>query len=375
MMKHMISQRSVGSGFPVRSRWKRLQSLWRFHRFRQNHTANNEEGGPGWHRCPLDSEEYNALLLGNILRNDPNRKALWSVINTQIASGHSRSAQYLKKAVGVSNTEALVELLDRGWRVNGSWRHCLDTPLQHALKKDNLLKAALRTNELGWLDALSEIHGVVGPPALQQPYLDTHRGIYRTYLNARRAQADELYSSKMDEAATILRKYGGRVSLFSSTTRTISAAGRTIRAWASILHSLLYAVVFPLVLIYAPHGVWHDMSAGQKFGFAYLWTLLSYFFPHFSNFKKVATVSPVVAESFWIGICSIVFLLNHVGLPYLVVGHGWRPIRSCHYFVENDELGSTCKDFTFLLPLITAGIEFLVTEKLYTMLGLRDELS
>lgn len=377
IMKHMLSQRSVGSGFPERSRWKRLQSLSLFHRFRHDRKATyEEEGGPEWHRCPLDSDEYNALLLGNILRNDPNRKALWSVISTQIASGHSRSAQYLKKAVEVSNTEALVELLDRGWRVNGSWRHCLDTPLQHALMKDNLLMAASSRDDW-WLDALIELHGVFGAPALQGPRLGTHHQIYMAYQGARRIQALDLCRLKIDEAAAILRKYGGRVSLFSSTTRTISAAGGAVLAWAFILHSLLYAVVLPLVLIYAPQGVWHDMSTGQKFGFAYLWTLISYFVPHFWIFKSVATESAdsVVAQSFEIGWCSIVFLFNHVGLPYLVVGRGWRPIRSCNYFVENDELGSTCKDFTFLLPLITAGIEVVVTAVPLYIWILQEQLS
>lgn len=363
IMKHMLSQRSAGSGFPKRSKWKRLQSWWRFHRFRENHTAHEEEGGPAWRRCPLDPEEYSALLSGNILRNDPERKALWSVIDTQIASGHSLSAKYLKMAIDSSNTEALVELLDRGWKVNGSWRHCLDTPLQRALKRDDWQTWSLRmlSDYPERLDALVELHSMFGPPALQGPDLETHREIYREYTNARRVQVAELYSRKMAEAATILRERGGRVSLFSSSTWATSAAGRAVRAWVFILHTLLYAFVLPLVLVYATRGVWHDMSIGQKFGFAWLWTLLSYFVPHFWILKKLAATSSVGVQSFWIGLCSVVFLFHHVGLPYLVVRHGWRPIRSCDYWVENGELGSTCRDFTFLLPLIVAGIEFVAT--------------
>lgn len=345
IMKHILSQRLAGPKFSTRSQWKMLQSWYRSHRFRDNHTSACEEGGPEWRRCPLNPDEYRALLLGNILRNHPDRKALWSVIDTQIASGHSRSTKYLKLAIDSSNTEALVELLERGWRVNGSLRHCLDTPLQCALKWERSFGLPIEG-----LDLLIEMHGVSGPPALQGPLLETHQDIYRKYDDARKQPVVELYRRKMAEAATILREHGGRVS----------PAGRAVLGWAYILHTLLYAVVLPLVLVYATQGVWHDMSLGQKFGFAYLWTLLSYSFPHVSWLGFDTSPYNWLSESILSGFKYVCFLFHHIGLPYVVVRYGWRPIRSCDYFVDNGRLGSTCVDFTFLLPIVVAGIEAVI---------------
>ncbi|KAL1846417.1 hypothetical protein Daus18300_014260 [Diaporthe australafricana] len=241
-------------------------------------------------------------------------------------------------AIDSPNTEALVELLDRGWRVNGSWRSFFDTPLQYALKRANYYE----DYDDSKIDGLIEMHGMVVPPALQGPHLETHTDIYKRYTGVRRSQAAELYRRKLAEATTILCERGGRVSPFSSIAGTTSAAGRAVRPWAIILHTLLYAVALPLVLVYATRGIWHDMSVGQKFGFAYLWTLLSYFVPHCSMFdnKEVSSFVHIVPkpspnECFIRALYFIAFLFNHVGLPYIVVRHGWRPIRSCDYFVEN----------------------------------------
>lgn len=359
VLGHLLTQRSSGIGYHQQNGWSRVLRWWQFRSIRR--PTNGEESVPEWYRCPLDSTEYDALLTGNIIRNRPDRKALWNVVVAQISTGHSISVDHLKLAVDCSNTEALREMLDIGCAVNGSWRDYTTTPLQHALgihsRCEDMMEELLyrRSFSPSQQDMLMDLHGMDGPPSLRDPDLQTHSEIYSKYSGIRQEQFVNLYMQKLSEAITILREHGGRISPFSFVTERV-----TLEAWKTILHALLYAGFLPNVLVSATQASWQQATTGQKFAFAYLWALTSYSIPpvlHSASLLRWVERSTRIAL---LTLYPAIFLFNHIVLPYVVIGHGWRPFQSCDYFAEDDQLGSTCVDYTFLLPLAVAGVEMAI---------------
>ncbi|KAF6807634.1 hypothetical protein CSOJ01_08075 [Colletotrichum sojae] len=305
---------------------------------------------------------FYGLGLGNIIRNRPDRKALWNVVIAQISTGHSISGDHLKLAVDCSNTEALREMLDMGCAVNGLWRDYFDTPLQHALdshSRCDKLKEDLEIDSRSFTPAqqnmVMDLHGTDGPPALRDPNPQTHSEIYNEYYEIRRDQLVNLYLQKLNEATTILREHGGRTSPFPFFTKWVA-----LRAWTISLQALLYLGVLPNVLVFATQKGWQQATMGQKFAFAYLWALLSYAVPPVQHLGFLMGWIERRTRIFLYIFFPAIFLFNHIGVPYIVIGHGWRPFRSCEYFVENDQLGSKCVDYTFLLPLAVAGLELAI---------------
>ncbi|KAH7375859.1 hypothetical protein B0T11DRAFT_323827 [Plectosphaerella cucumerina] len=324
-----------------------------------------EDNVPAWQRCPLTLEEYDALLTGNIMRNTAERQVLWSVIDAQLKNGHPRSTRYLMMAVDATNIQALDALLDRGWSINGTWRNYFHMPLQRTTRRWNANYRSGKKPHHRHLLALTELHGIEGPPELAGPALQTHSDIYHEYHRSRESYAYALYDTKMSAAATLLSERGARVSPFAGVFVDISrfkgytTRGDTIIAWFLILHTLAYVAILPLAIVYGTdrYGTWEGMTRGQKFGFVYLWALLSYLMPHWGLFGEADGFTSTGGQVLWLLLCLATFIFNHVGLPYLVIAHRWRPFQSCEYFVDNGALGKTCTNLSFLLPMAVGGVE------------------
>jgi hypothetical protein len=99
------------------------------HRFWSNEKSQSQEDGVlKWTRCPLSAAELDCLLQGNIKMPRPDRQPLWDAIEAQRKMGQPASVSYLHMAILHGNTDALEEMLRRGWNANGPWWGRLRTP-------------------------------------------------------------------------------------------------------------------------------------------------------------------------------------------------------------------------------------------------------
>ncbi|KAH0541251.1 hypothetical protein FGG08_004256 [Glutinoglossum americanum] len=92
-------------------------------RQRRTATVTSEAGLGGWDSLRLQHQEYHFLL---------DRAALWGVVSSQVAQGHSTDWYYLRLALFYANKRAVEELLERGWNANGPIWACFITPLMLA---------------------------------------------------------------------------------------------------------------------------------------------------------------------------------------------------------------------------------------------------
>ncbi|KAI1335948.1 hypothetical protein F5Y15DRAFT_408851 [Xylariaceae sp. FL0016] len=298
----------------------------------------HEEGVPAWFSCPLTSEEFHNLVRGNIMSIDIDREDLWDVVEVQVRLGHRRSVSYLRLAILHGNTDALRQLLQRGWNPNGPVWARLKTPLQYSqdLKKLN--------GDFG------ELFKYWNPDLPQTDWKDsrTHAIVYEAYKKQHQGHNWAQWYSRLGSSQEILRSHGGKASPLAAF---FNEENETLRLWTFVGFVLLYAVVLPLILTYATKGTWTSMSTGQKLGFSYMWSALAVFFPPLFLFCVFA---------------GSLFTVNHIVLPILVIRVNWRPFLSC-MDVVNTESGSMCSvatqctNYSFLLPIAVAGIEVLLT--------------
>ncbi|KAI1419578.1 hypothetical protein F5Y12DRAFT_720547 [Xylaria sp. FL1777] len=228
----------------------------------QERYSSREDGVQEWTRCPLSQDEFHQLVIGNIRGQSSNRKDLWNVVETQAKIGHSRSVRYLRLAILYGNTEALEEMLRRGWNPNGPVWARLQTPLQYCQNVKrfsgnfvNLFKA--------WNPDL---------PQTDWKNSRTHAVVYEEYRKQEIGHNWNEWNARLKKSQAILRSYGGKIP---PAAAILAAENKTLRAWSLIAFVLLYGVVIPPTFTYATERTWTSMSTGQKLGFSYLWSVLS----------------------------------------------------------------------------------------------------
>ncbi|KAI1274067.1 hypothetical protein F5Y07DRAFT_223980 [Xylaria sp. FL0933] len=315
---------------------------------REKHKS-EEEGLQQWTRCPLSREEYHQLVRGNIRDKGIDRKDLWNVVEIQAELGHPRSVSYLREAILHGNTEALEEMLRRGWDPNGPLWARLQTPLHYA---QSLTKLSGHFGELfkAWNPDL---------PQTDWKNSRSHAVVYQAYQKQHEGNHWTEWTNRLKTSEEILRVHGGKVVPMAAI---FTSENETLRAWLSISLVLIYTLLFPLTFTYATEGTWTTMSVGQKLGFSYLWSLLSVSLPPLPPVSLLFNDYIGTNITDWIP-PSLFFLVNHIVLPVLIIQVNWRPFLSCHDVLVNTGVDGTCEsvtrctNYSFLLPLAAAGIE------------------
>lgn len=313
-----------------------------------------DDGVPPWMRCPLSSEEFNILVDGNISYRD-DRQALWNVIGEQVALGHSTSVEHLKIAISQGDADALEQMLSRGWNSNGHLGTYFSPPLQFVY--------ALSKRESGFMNAMNWLYRDLP----QDEWIDsaTHATVYMAYRKQRKMFSDKEITARTERCRKTLIEHGARVPWIVTYLSTFR---QTLLVWACIICALTYFIVLPPCLVYLTTNVWDDMSTGQKFGFAYLWAALSFFFPFgFLMLTWGQIVDP--DEIFGVSWFSVLFLIiNDFTLPISIIRLNWKPFLSCNKVLEDQSMPPGCADYSFLLPLVIAAVELLIVVPLYRML-------
>ncbi|KAI1345647.1 hypothetical protein F5Y01DRAFT_320549 [Xylaria sp. FL0043] len=232
---------------------------------REKHKSEGE-GVQQWTRCPPSREEYHQLVRGNIRDKGIDRKDLWSVVEIQAELGHPRSISYLREAILHGNTEALEEMLRRGWDPNGPPWARLQTPIHYA---QSLTKLSSHFGELfkAWNPNL---------PQTDWKNSRSHAVVYQAYQKQHEGNHWTEWTSRLKTSEEILRSHGGKVL---PAAAIFTSENETLRAWLFISLVLIYTLLFPLTFTYATEGTWTTMSVGQKPGFSYLWRLMSISLP------------------------------------------------------------------------------------------------
>ncbi|KAI0429703.1 hypothetical protein F5Y09DRAFT_342358 [Xylaria sp. FL1042] len=308
--------------------------------------GSEEDGVQQWTRCPLSREEYYHLVIGNIRDKGTDRKDLWNVVEIQAELGHSRSVSYLRQAILHGNTEALDEMLRRGWDPNGPLWAQLQTPLHYA---QGLTKLSGHFGELfkAWNPDL---------PQTDWKNSRSHAVVYQAYQKQHEGNNWTEWNSRLKASQEILRSHGGKILPVATI---FTSENETLRAWMFISIVLTYTLLFPLTFTYATKGTWTTMSSGQKLGFSYLWSALSVSLPPLFLLYKINVRTEIKN---WIPL-SLFFLINHIILPVLIIKVNWRPFLSCHDTIISTGADGTCDsvtrctNYSFLLPLAAAGIE------------------
>jgi hypothetical protein len=336
VMEQLLSLRSCGSE----------------RKARKGSSCYPEDGVSQWSRCPLSKLEYANLLRGNVRMYRPERQRLWDVIEEQVKLGHSRSTGALRTAILCGNTNAVEEMIRRGWAVNGPiWMRFM-TPLQYS---QGLTKLNGRFKEL-----FRHLH----PDLPQSGWIgsSSHAAVYKAY----QAQVDGHswtdWSCRLETCQEILRSHGGKTS---ALTTIFQKGNHTLLLWSLILVILLYTAVLPLALVYGTTGIWTAMDVGQKLGFAYLWSLLCFVFPPIFA-PWTGDFTPKMNLKWWAPVVSM-FILNYIVLPVLIIRVNWQPFISCKVVPSSPVHSSTsstdcqssisCTNYSFLLPFAFAGIE------------------
>jgi hypothetical protein len=341
-----------------------LRSLHTARKFKKSAKAGKchtqEDGIPEWTRCPLSHQEYTHLLSGTIGVFRPDREALWNVIQEQITLGHSTSMYYLRYAIMSGDTNALEQMLSRGWCANGPFWAYFMPPLQfcqqvlesYSKYSENLF---LLTNKVG------ELARFLNPDLPQDDWISssTHKTVYSEYKKQRDDRDRIEWESRHKKCQEIIRKHGGKISPLVTLLRKASV---TTKAWALIVYILLYTVVIPLSVVYATNGTWTSMSTGQKFGFIYLWAPLAALLSPILFFGDDGDVSAASgAKLAWFGWWLLIFAVNNFVLPVLIIVVNWRPFQGCKSFIQDGTISTKCTDYSFLLPLAFAAVELLLS--------------
>lgn len=310
-----------------------------------------EDGIPEWNRCPLSPKEYDYLVLGSIGVFRTDREQLWNLIQEQVTLGHSRSIYYLHLAISRGDTHSLQQMLTRGWSANGPFWGLFMTPLQLS-ERFHIKAAAYKWH-------LPSLFGMLNSDLPQDEWSGsaTHRAVYLEYSKQRDGDNLSEWTSRLESCQTILRSHGGTISPLVTLLRKVSP---TIKAWAFIIYILMYLVVMPFALVYGTTDTWTSMSIGQKFGFVYLWAPLALGLPPILYFANSDSWPAFQEVMIWIILSTILFVVNHIILPILIIQLNWRPFLSCKHFVVDTNIASKCTNYSFLVPIAVAGIEGLV---------------
>lgn len=326
----------------------------------KNGTSNHqEEGILPWTRCPLLPHEFGSLLLGNIKRSQGNRQELWNVVEEQVKMGHSKSGYWLKQAILRGNTDAVEQMLRRGWTANGPIWTRYDTPLQYSK---------------GLKDSITDFEYLfrqMNPDLPQNEWIGsaTHAVTYKAYQDQIKEHSWTQWRRRLVVCQEILENNGGKIFWVGKTLQSENHA--ILQLWSFIFIFCLHTVVFPPALVYGTTNVWTTMNTKEKFGFAYLWSLLSIcllrVFRHWANtFPFAAWRSrTLLLWRMWLPIL-LMFFANYFALPILVIRVNWQPLLSCRTTMSAcTEAGAcqtaqTCTNHSYLLPLVAGGIEFIL---------------
>lgn len=326
--------------------------------------GSEEDGAPEWKRYPLTPSEYHCLLIGNILRNRPDRLDLWSVIEAQVRNGHSKATKYLKLALRCSNMTALRAMLDIGWNPGGSFlSQWFLSPALLALRLE--MKARKPDVDIILAPALLQDQDFGdAPPLLRGPALETHKGLYSRYNRNRSDRFRSLYIERLRDSQEMLKSYGAPTSIFplmlawaggsASWQRDAYVDVAMIYIW--LAYAVLYAAILPLSLTFGTKMVWTSLPLSSKLGFTYLWSGLA----AGMTLYTIRVRPPRYQQKFRtasVFIAVILFIANHFVLPVLVIRFHLRPFLSCTYYLEDVRLASTCVDYSYLLPLVVGVVE------------------
>jgi hypothetical protein len=263
---------------------------------------------------------------------------------------------YLRHAIKNGDTNALEQMLSRGWCANGPFWAYFMPPLhfcQQVLKSYS--KYSQNLSLLG--RKVDELFRFLNPDLPQDDWISssTHKTVYSEYKKQRDDHNRIEWESRQKKCQEIVRKHGGKISPLVTLLRNASV---TTKAWALIVYILLYAVVIPFSVVYATNGTWTSMSTGQKFGFIYLWAPLAallspiYYFRDDSDDSEAAGVKLA-----WFGWWLLIFAVNNFVLPVLVIVVNWRPFHGCKSVIKDGTISTKCTDYSFLLPLAFTAIE------------------
>lgn len=329
------------------------------HRHRQQKQDPTDDVGPKWRRCLLNSREYHALLAGNIERVRDDREPLWTVISQEVANGHSTSISYLLTAIRYFNVEAVVKMLEAGWKANSNLLSFSKSPMQVAtLRLDKPNPGRIGVVSKALIDILERN---TGPFFTQNSKHNTHSDVYSRYWNAQRELALQLREKMLQEMVEVLTTHGARTHTSGVSSLIFSKPS------AYLLYFAFYAIFLPVLIVYTTQDVWTAMSQGQKFGFMYLWAVVAVLLPPY-NFLVDGPPGrqhrPSSKARIWYAACLVPFVVNHFVLPVLVVHYNWQPLINCRALRES---GWECTDHTFLLPLVVGAMEYILGSGLYIL--------
>jgi hypothetical protein len=291
----------------------------------------------------LSSREYHNLIVGNIACDRDERQALWDVIRTQVSLGHPRSVLYLRLALWHGNNRALLQLLDFGWAANGPWWSLFHSPLRLATR-------------LEVYNSWIQLHYDTAWKEPRWSKLGTHSTVFQLYLEKQKQVYENLGGrARMNKLA--LQQHGGRISPFVKFF--FSVRGQVLFWW---LHAIVYFIILPLAIVYGTESQWTTMSRAQKFGFAYLWSLLCCSInPVFASLEYMfynRCLSPDLAKRWWLYSAWIFHVLFfHLVPPILIVGINWQPFFSCKPVTVDGQVSISCTDYSYLLPIAVPAIE------------------
>ncbi len=355
----------LGSYEQVQFVLKRLLPLRRCQTARKYKTSakegkchTQEDGIPEWTKCPLSGEEYQSLLFGTIGEFRPDREDLWNVIQEQINLGHSTSMYYLRHAIIRGDTDALQEMLSRGWHANGPFWAFFMRPLQYCQQvRKSYLSMYRDMTFLG--ERADRLFHFLNPDLPQDDWIgsSTHKTVYSAYKRQRGQHSWDEWDSRQKSCQEIIRKHGGKISPLVTLLQETSV---TTKAWALIIYVLLYAVVIPFTTVYTTAGTWISMSTGQKLGFMYLWAPLAALLSPFLLWDGASESMEVQKSLIWLGYWALLFIINNFVLPVLIIAVNWMPFRGCKSSIENGTINTKCTNYSFLLPLAFATIEVVI---------------
>ncbi|KAI3337493.1 hypothetical protein HD806DRAFT_543120 [Xylariaceae sp. AK1471] len=363
MMKRLLPLRGSVRASKSRLRWMKAKE----------HSA--ESAVPDWTRCKLSEVEFSLLVKGNIVGAWSDREMLWSIVQEQIAQGHSASMSDLVFSIRHGNPEALERMLSCGWNAKAFVSRYFNNPLLEIQR--------LRNKKESQYAKFRRLLEILYPKLPQNEWMGsaTHAIVYDQYKKEQDEQDWTEWSARLQKCEDILSIHGVELPLLVTAWQR---ARNTAIAWASILYISLYAILLPLVLVFGTRSTWTGWSSGEKFAFAYLWSAVAAAVPppiwlctRFSRYGHRERIWSWVQFAdppgkyradlacFWI----VSFLIDHVVVLVLVIRFDWRQFQACNHMLENGIIITTCKNYSYLLPLVVGAVELLVS---FAIVGIRQ---
>lgn len=316
-------------------------------------THSEDDGVPQWTKCPLSRKEFSELVSGNI-RFSADRQSLWNVIEEQVRLGHSTSMLHLRVAIRQGNTDALEQMLSRGWNSNGDlWSYF--SPLLLLVQKLSNLEHFLRHDDYDFKMLIAALY----PGLPQDEWIGsaTHPTVYKEYQRQLKIFTTKEWTTRMEMCRKTLVEHGARIP---SIVTYFTKFGQRVLVWSFIASFLMYFIVLPPCLVYLTTSVWDGMSIGQKFGFVYLWAALAFSTPFGFIIFEWDNIA-FRTEKLGVSLISALFLLvNNFLLPVFIIRLNWKPFRSCETPFTDGSMSPVCTNYSFLLPLPMTVLEWWV---------------